>query len=75
MNVRCTLVKCLHLNRHVCIYLPADPDGPPMDVILQPVTSQSIRVTWKVEHDKLLPSDKDCLRFCGNFKLSSCLVT
>lgn len=26
----------------------AEPDGPPMDVILQPVTSQSIRVTWKV---------------------------
>ena len=26
-----------------------EPDGPPMDVILQPVTSQSIRVTWKVK--------------------------
>lgn len=25
----------------------AEPDGPPMDVVLQPVTSQSIRVTWK----------------------------
>uniref|UniRef100_H3BG57 Down syndrome cell adhesion molecule like 1 n=1 Tax=Latimeria chalumnae TaxID=7897 RepID=H3BG57_LATCH len=25
----------------------AAPDGPPMDVILQPMTSQSIRVTWK----------------------------
>lgn len=30
-------------------YLSAEPDGPPMDVILQPVTSQSIRVTWKVK--------------------------
>lgn len=29
--------------------LSAEPDGPPMDVILQPVTSQSIRVTWKVK--------------------------
>uniref|UniRef100_A0A7N6FES8 DS cell adhesion molecule like 1 n=1 Tax=Anabas testudineus TaxID=64144 RepID=A0A7N6FES8_ANATE len=25
----------------------APPDGPPMDVILQPMTSQSIRVTWR----------------------------
>ncbi|KAG7483961.1 hypothetical protein MATL_G00043840 [Megalops atlanticus] len=25
----------------------AQPDGPPMDVTLQPMTSQSIRVTWK----------------------------
>ncbi|CAB1348606.1 unnamed protein product, partial [Coregonus sp. 'balchen'] len=24
----------------------AQPDGPPMEVILQPMTSQSIRVTW-----------------------------
>lgn len=30
--------------------VPAEPDGPPMDVILQPVTSQSIRVTWKVKY-------------------------
>lgn len=27
---------------------PPAPDGPPMDVTLQPVTSQSIQVTWKV---------------------------
>lgn len=27
-----------------------EPDGPPMDVTLQAVTSQSIRVTWKVKH-------------------------
>lgn len=26
----------------------AAPDGPPMDVTLQPMTSQSIQVTWKV---------------------------
>uniref|UniRef100_A0A7N8X9M7 Down syndrome cell adhesion molecule-like protein 1 homolog n=1 Tax=Mastacembelus armatus TaxID=205130 RepID=A0A7N8X9M7_9TELE len=25
----------------------APPDGPPMDVVLQPMTSQSIRVTWR----------------------------
>lgn len=27
-----------------------EPDGPPMDVTLQAVTSQSIRVTWKVKY-------------------------
>ncbi|KAG7238737.1 hypothetical protein INR49_031253, partial [Caranx melampygus] len=31
----------------------AQPDGPPMDVILQPVTSQSIRVTWKAPRKEL----------------------
>ncbi|XP_048471430.1 Down syndrome cell adhesion molecule-like protein 1 homolog [Rhincodon typus] len=31
----------------------AAPDGPPMDVILQPVTSQSIRVTWKAPKKEL----------------------
>uniref|UniRef100_A0A3Q2XLW9 DS cell adhesion molecule like 1 n=1 Tax=Hippocampus comes TaxID=109280 RepID=A0A3Q2XLW9_HIPCM len=31
----------------------AEPDGPPMDVILQPVTSQSIRVTWKAPRKEL----------------------
>ena len=28
--------------------LPPEPDGPPMEVLLEAVTSQSIRVTWKV---------------------------
>ncbi|XP_069752401.1 cell adhesion molecule DSCAML1-like [Narcine bancroftii] len=31
----------------------AAPDGPPMDVILEPVTSQSIRVTWKAPRKEL----------------------
>uniref|UniRef100_A0A671L9T6 Down syndrome cell adhesion molecule-like protein 1 n=1 Tax=Sinocyclocheilus anshuiensis TaxID=1608454 RepID=A0A671L9T6_9TELE len=31
----------------------APPDGPPMDVILQPMTSQSIRVTWKAPKKEL----------------------
>ncbi|KAM7413084.1 hypothetical protein PAMA_020458 [Pampus argenteus] len=31
----------------------AQPDGPPIDVILQPVTSQSIRVTWKAPRKEL----------------------
>nr|XP_019943654.1 PREDICTED: Down syndrome cell adhesion molecule-like protein 1 [Paralichthys olivaceus] len=31
----------------------AQPDGPPMEVILQPVTSQSIRVTWKAPRKEL----------------------
>uniref|UniRef100_A0A4W3HIJ6 DS cell adhesion molecule like 1 n=1 Tax=Callorhinchus milii TaxID=7868 RepID=A0A4W3HIJ6_CALMI len=31
----------------------AAPDGPPMEVILQPVTSQSIRVTWKAPRKEL----------------------
>ncbi|XP_014913837.1 Down syndrome cell adhesion molecule-like protein 1 homolog isoform X1 [Poecilia latipinna] len=31
----------------------AQPDGPPMDVVLQPVTSQSIRVTWKAPRKEL----------------------
>ncbi|XP_038635043.1 Down syndrome cell adhesion molecule-like protein 1 homolog [Scyliorhinus canicula] len=31
----------------------AAPDGPPIDVILQPVTSQSIRVTWKAPRKEL----------------------
>lgn len=32
------------------------PDGPPMDVTLQPVTSQSIQVTWKVsEIESIFP--------------------
>uniref|UniRef100_A0A665U2B1 Down syndrome cell adhesion molecule like 1 n=1 Tax=Echeneis naucrates TaxID=173247 RepID=A0A665U2B1_ECHNA len=31
----------------------AQPDGPPMDVLLQPVTSQSIRVTWKAPRKEL----------------------
>ncbi|XP_056138796.1 cell adhesion molecule DSCAML1 [Lampris incognitus] len=31
----------------------AQPDGPPMDVTLQPVTSQSIRVTWKAPRKEL----------------------
>lgn len=30
------------------MHFSTEPDGPPMEVILQPVTSQSIRVTWKV---------------------------
>ncbi|KAL2095597.1 hypothetical protein ACEWY4_007745 [Coilia grayii] len=31
----------------------AQPDGPPMDVNLQPMTSQSIRVTWKAPKKEL----------------------
>ncbi|XP_058866163.1 cell adhesion molecule DSCAML1 isoform X1 [Acipenser ruthenus] len=31
----------------------AAPDGPPMEVILQPMTSQSIRVTWKAPKKEL----------------------
>ncbi|XP_048837353.1 Down syndrome cell adhesion molecule-like protein 1 homolog isoform X1 [Brienomyrus brachyistius] len=31
----------------------AQPDGPPMDVTLQPMTSQSIRVTWKAPKKEL----------------------
>ncbi|XP_041090779.1 Down syndrome cell adhesion molecule-like protein 1 homolog [Polyodon spathula] len=31
----------------------AAPDGPPMEVILQPMTSQSIRVTWKAPRKEL----------------------
>ncbi|XP_051719384.1 cell adhesion molecule DSCAML1 isoform X1 [Ctenopharyngodon idella] len=31
----------------------APPDGPPMEVILQPMTSQSIRVTWKAPKKEL----------------------
>ncbi|XP_011908838.1 PREDICTED: Down syndrome cell adhesion molecule-like protein 1 [Cercocebus atys] len=31
----------------------AAPDGPPMDVTLQPVTSQSIQVTWKAPKKEL----------------------
>ncbi|XP_034745933.1 Down syndrome cell adhesion molecule-like protein 1 homolog isoform X1 [Etheostoma cragini] len=31
----------------------APPDGPPMDVILQPMTSQSIRVTWRAPRKEL----------------------
>ncbi|KAM6973578.1 LOW QUALITY PROTEIN: cell adhesion molecule DSCAML1 [Aplochiton taeniatus] len=31
----------------------ASPDGPPVEVILQPVTSQSIRVTWKAPRKEL----------------------
>uniref|UniRef100_A0A8C7IGZ7 DS cell adhesion molecule like 1 n=1 Tax=Oncorhynchus kisutch TaxID=8019 RepID=A0A8C7IGZ7_ONCKI len=31
----------------------AQPDGPPMDVILQPMTSQSIRVTWRAPRKEL----------------------
>lgn len=45
--------ECLLTNASTStpVLLPpsAEPDGPPMEVILQPVTSQSIRVTWKVK--------------------------
>lgn len=47
------------LSPVVCLVI--EPDGPPMDVILQPVTSQSIRVTWKVMHFKHLSPDQLCL--------------
>lgn len=48
----------------------AEPDGPPMEVILQPVTSQSIRVTWKVNWKPpaiyTAISSKDiCFLFCS----------
>uniref|UniRef100_A0A674GJX5 Cell adhesion molecule DSCAML1 n=1 Tax=Taeniopygia guttata TaxID=59729 RepID=A0A674GJX5_TAEGU len=36
----------------VCSSLSA-PDGPPMDVTLQPITSQSIQVTWKAPKKEL----------------------
>lgn len=35
-------------NMSFWVCLSAAPDGPPMDVTLQPMTSQSIQVTWKV---------------------------
>lgn len=40
----------LNASASTLLSVPAEPDGPPMDVILQPVTSQSIRVTWKVKY-------------------------
>lgn len=36
------------LNVFFWVCFSAAPDGPPMDVTLQPMTSQSIQVTWKV---------------------------
>lgn len=36
------------LNTFFGLCFPTAPDGPPMDVTLQPMTSQSIQVTWKV---------------------------
>lgn len=36
------------LNMLLWVCFSAAPDGPPMDVTLQPMTSQSIQVTWKV---------------------------
>jgi hypothetical protein len=39
---------CQDLSHNVASFAPSAPDGPPMDVTLQPVTSQSIQVTWKV---------------------------
>uniref|UniRef100_A0A8C8EZV2 DS cell adhesion molecule like 1 n=1 Tax=Oncorhynchus tshawytscha TaxID=74940 RepID=A0A8C8EZV2_ONCTS len=38
-------------NTH--LYTHTQPDGPPMDVILQPMTSQSIRVTWRAPRKEL----------------------
>lgn len=36
------------LSMLLWVCFSAAPDGPPMDVTLQPMTSQSIQVTWKV---------------------------
>ncbi|KAL2295744.1 hypothetical protein Nmel_017265 [Mimus melanotis] len=36
-----------------CVCASAAPDGPPMDVTLQPITSQSIQVTWKAPKKEL----------------------
>ncbi|KAG8537714.1 hypothetical protein GDO81_024035, partial [Engystomops pustulosus] len=33
----------------------AAPDGPPQEVQLDPVSSQSIRVTWKVRYQQCTP--------------------
>ncbi|KAJ6653158.1 hypothetical protein lerEdw1_010031 [Lerista edwardsae] len=43
-------------ERRLCVQLAspfAAPDGPPMDVTLQPMTSQSIQVTWKAPKKEL----------------------
>lgn len=42
------VLSLMLLNTLFWVSLSAAPDGPPMDVTLQPMTSQSIQVTWKV---------------------------
>lgn len=49
-DILCEMLNSLGCeNQFWCIFLlfPA-PDGPPQDVQLEPISSQSIRVTWKV---------------------------
>ncbi|MEQ2192820.1 hypothetical protein XENOCAPTIV_017829 [Xenoophorus captivus] len=43
------------------------PDGPPMDVVLQPMTSQSIRVTWKVMNHVSLALLTSVILYCEYF--------
>lgn len=33
-----------------CVYMLVDPEGPPQDVTLEAMSSQSIKVTWKVHN-------------------------
>lgn len=42
------VLSLMLLNVLAWVCLSTAPDGPPMDVTLQPMTSQSIQVTWKV---------------------------
>lgn len=55
-NIKATECFRIKMSPSQPLSLSAEPDGPPMDVILQPVTSQSIRVTWKVKYRNRLPS-------------------
>lgn len=53
LNCLCVDLFISSLDQNIIwsyLSLCAEPDGPPMEVILQPVTSQSIRVTWKVKY-------------------------
>lgn len=49
----------------VFLSLSVEPDGPPMDVTLQAVTSQSIRVTWKVNYFDHLSEPLKNMYFLG----------
>lgn len=57
----------MFINSDTCIWhLPSTaPDGPPMDVILQPMTSQSIRVTWRVNSPLLFLNCNGCYYTAG----------
>lgn len=41
-------LSLMRFNVFFWVCFSAAPDGPPVDVTLQPMTSQSIQVTWKV---------------------------